>query len=233
MQVWSRTGGFRDGTATEERLLGPSMGHTPLLAEERVIGIGGEDAEKAAGAACSSQAHTEPLQSSRRRFRAWSPFVARSLGGVLLIGTVWVALYSTKGEVERTSSSKPIWMQSKAHEAFCSVEDHTYLATFHEHAQNFYTAANHCGKQALDVGWTLSWNWNKFEACFREANPPLSDTCVGCFNAQGEYGFENCKWPCLVSWCSEACLTCNDKFKDTFLPCVGMSEETRPIAMQC
>jgi hypothetical protein len=218
--------------ADVERLGFPAASRRPLLAEsieETKAKAAGEPMEKTTQVLSWSSGR---LGSRLPSLRFWAVVAA-----LLCVAYVtFAALMASTGK-GRTSWAMPIWTQGEVilagHEASCNDIDRHFLSSLTGHAQSFFEVSSKCGKQSVKLGWTLWWSWETFESCFSEAYPDLSGTCVACYNAQGKYGFSHCKWQCLTSWCSKECLQCNDEFKKSFYPCVGMSEDTRPEAEQC
>eukprot|EP00746_Dinoflagellata_sp_MGD_P115846 gnl/MRDRNA2_/MRDRNA2_51824_c0_seq1.p1 gnl/MRDRNA2_/MRDRNA2_51824_c0~~gnl/MRDRNA2_/MRDRNA2_51824_c0_seq1.p1 ORF type:complete len:308 (+),score=56.13 gnl/MRDRNA2_/MRDRNA2_51824_c0_seq1:82-1005(+) len=47
----------------------------------------------------------------------------------------------------------------------------------------------------------------------------ISPKCSKCYSAMTEYDFQNCKLPCLTTWCSDACIKCNHG--SNVIGCIG------------
>jgi hypothetical protein len=213
-----------------------------------------EDASKTASEETRMQASRLPLQSGR--FGARLPLLLRcGLALLVFLCVAWASLIVVAGRDGGASEHMPAVSRGKVnlasneewhtpnltqqnnvtlfgHEAHCNADDHDFLSPLIGHAQSFFQAGRDCGAQSAKIGWTIWWDWSAFQSCFSEVYPKLSNTCVACYNAQGKYGFSQCKWPCLTSWCSKECLECNAGFKEHLSLCVGMGEE-RPKAEQC
>eukprot|EP00966_Prymnesium_polylepis_P319855 7376281-Prymnesium_polylepis.1 len=67
-----------------------------------------------------------------------------------------------------------------------------------------------CSKSALSIFSGI--DETKFNTCLVGAIPGVSQGCSDCFWQAAEYGFKNCKSACLLSWCSQGCLSCAAKF---------------------
>jgi len=58
----------------------------------------------------------------------------------------------------------------------------------------------------------------------------ISKTCAHCWWGSGQYGFDNCKLPCLGSWCSSQCLACSAPAVPGIVACAGIAG---PAPVQC
>jgi len=66
----------------------------------------------------------------------------------------------------------------------------------------------------------FSWSPSAFSSCMMN-NVGLSASCVGCFIPVTQYGWDNCKFTCLASWCSHACIQCMKPAEAPGHRCVG------------
>merc|ERR1712039_561045 len=57
-----------------------------------------------------------------------------------------------------------------------------------------------CGKEAWR--W-FSWSAGRYVNCIAR-DAALSRPCAKCFVVAGQYGYDHCKFACLMSWCREA-----------------------------
>lgn len=162
-----------------------------------------------------------------------SPYLIRGLAALLCVLLVCLTSWAAMGSV---FSFMPIGTRDglgfSQYSENCTFADRTYLSRFTGRAQPFFQHSADCGRKAINF-LRLTWTWDDFQTCFKEAYPELSDTCVGCYNAQGQYGFAHCKLQCMRGWCTRGCLECNTVNSGVFYPCIGMSDETRPMAEEC
>eukprot|EP00443_Scrippsiella_acuminata_P032682 CAMPEP_0115219680 /NCGR_PEP_ID=MMETSP0270-20121206/27049_1 /TAXON_ID=71861 /ORGANISM="Scrippsiella trochoidea, Strain CCMP3099" /LENGTH=179 /DNA_ID=CAMNT_0002633697 /DNA_START=52 /DNA_END=588 /DNA_ORIENTATION=- len=89
-------------------------------------------------------------------------------------------------------------------------------------------------KLAADCGstsWSLvrGFNQEKFGQCLA-GSADISSDCASCFAGNGQYGFDNCKVACMVSWCSSACLECTAGYQERLVACAGSEP---PAATSC
>lgn len=100
-------------------------------------------------------------------------------------------------------------------------------------AQAFFSATGTCGRSSVGLGLGLTWHDESWISCMRDEYPSLSPTCLSCYNGNGKYGLENCAGKCLISWCSEDCLTCGDGYRDLLSSCIGRSGYPLPKPQKC
>jgi len=74
-----------------------------------------------------------------------------------------------------------------------------------------------CGHSSLN--WLFQWQAGEFIECAE--NTGLSNSCARCYEGSGRYGYDNCKFACLTSWCSEGCLSCTAVYNTELEQCVG------------
>lgn len=73
-----------------------------------------------------------------------------------------------------------------------------------------------CGHAALNVIFGI--NQDTFNTCLM-GKVSISSKCSSCYAQMAEYDFQHCKFKCLFSWCSQACIECN-KGSD-LISCIG------------
>jgi hypothetical protein len=78
-----------------------------------------------------------------------------------------------------------------------------------------------CGRSSVNY-WLFRFDQSKMTKCLK-SKLPLSSSCAGCYAAQGQYGFDNCKTACMASWCSEGCLRCTAGNKAPLDSCLGFT----------
>merc|ERR1712151_1324479 len=86
------------------------------------------------------------------------------------------------------------------------------------HRGSFPKVLADCGRKAFR--W-FRWRRDDMEKCIRD-KVKISAPCTKCFGEGGQYGYDNCKTPCLTSWCSERCLGCTTKHDAAVEACVGV-----------
>jgi len=169
-----------------------------------------------------------------------------------LVTTGLLALLSSRAHVlplAATSSNKAegatrsIWDQKKSQgdvisygESFpqCSAEDFGYLKELQRgDPQPFFTSLAECSKQS--VTWQLTFDVGGVVSCMRERkyHKHLSEACLKCYGMNGQFAFNNCKWPCLGSWCSSSCLNCTAQNDRAFTACAGRAPHQMPHARTC
>mmetsp|Transcript_498 Transcript_498/g.2160 ORF Transcript_498/g.2160 Transcript_498/m.2160 type:complete len:145 (-) Transcript_498:47-481(-) len=103
----------------------------------------------------------------------------------------------------------------------CSVEDEGIMAKFgggNAEGSIPKIFAN-CGRAAYS--W-FSFHRNSMQSCIVEETG-ITSSCADCFADAGQYGYDNCKWPCLFgSWCSRSCLSCSNRNAEYVQACVGV-----------
>lgn len=114
----------------------------------------------------------------------------------------------------------------------CSLQDLHYLEGLRRHPQALFVNMSDCAIHHA-VSWRISWLSDAFIGCMEgRTGGALSRKCLGCYNANAEYSFLNCKMACLCSWCSSTCLKCTKKNHD--LPaCVGKPIAELPTPATC
>eukprot|EP00428_Durinskia_dybowskii_P031551 CAMPEP_0170233896 /NCGR_PEP_ID=MMETSP0116_2-20130129/16694_1 /TAXON_ID=400756 /ORGANISM="Durinskia baltica, Strain CSIRO CS-38" /LENGTH=182 /DNA_ID=CAMNT_0010484691 /DNA_START=64 /DNA_END=612 /DNA_ORIENTATION=+ len=72
----------------------------------------------------------------------------------------------------------------------------------------------------------VSWNlitgmdaW-KYSSCLMEKRP-VSGQCAQCFAQSGVWAFSECKFKCVLSWCSKSCLECTHANLKVVDACAG------------
>jgi len=84
-----------------------------------------------------------------------------------------------------------------------------------------------CTKAAIDVFSGIAEE--DFGTCMsKKLN--ISKNCSHCWQRSGQYGFDNCKMPCLDSWCSSQCLACSAPAVPNIVACAGIAG---PAPVQC
>jgi len=74
-----------------------------------------------------------------------------------------------------------------------------------------------CGRGAYS--W-FRWHKDQMRNCV-QAKVGLSIGCTSCFVEAGQYGYDHCKLPCLLKWCSQSCLSCTGKRDADTQACIG------------
>merc|ERR1712093_726378 len=83
---------------------------------------------------------------------------------------------------------------------------------------SFGSHSSECGRKAFSLFWGL--DENEFMQCIR-GRVALSYDCAACYKGATQHGIDNCKLPCMMSWCSKACLRCSHKYTATLDSCTG------------
>jgi len=76
---------------------------------------------------------------------------------------------------------------------------------------------NTCGHKGLNIFTGV--NQDTFNECFMGEVKGISHACSSCYGKMTQYDFNNCKFQCLMSWCSDACITCN--LGSNVIGCIG------------
>jgi len=68
-----------------------------------------------------------------------------------------------------------------------------------------------------------------FDKCLVE-KLQISSGCAHCYWEAAEYGFENCKFACMDSWCSSGCLKCTAPGGSKADACAGFHSTSQPVS---
>jgi len=104
-------------------------------------------------------------------------------------------------------------------EAGCTAADYAHMDALGVNA--FASQVANCGSSTLN--WLFQWQAGAFIQCVE--NTGLSNSCARCYEGSGRYGYDNCKFACLTSWCSEGCLSCTSGYNTELEQCVGRPYE--------
>jgi len=99
------------------------------------------------------------------------------------------------------------------------------------HADNSFPGIN---AACAETSWSIfkGFEEDKFVTCL-VGKISISDDCAMCFAGYGNYGYDNCKAPCLSNWCSETCLSCAEVYDPTLEKCAGLDNTTIPQPTSC
>jgi len=102
----------------------------------------------------------------------------------------------------------------------CTPEDLSIIdAAGGGHEEGSWTKMNaDCGSASWGIFGGM--DTAKYKACIL-AKRPITERCATCFSDSGRYGFDHCKLPCLMSWCSTSCLQCSDHNMENVDRCAG------------
>merc|ERR1711937_972990 len=84
-----------------------------------------------------------------------------------------------------------------------------------------------CAKAALSFFHGI--DKAKFDTCLT-GRVKISSACAGCYWQSSQYGFENCKFSCMTSWCSSKCLSCTAPGGKQADACAGFATTSKPVA---
>uniref|UniRef100_A0A7S1SCL5 Uncharacterized protein n=1 Tax=Alexandrium catenella TaxID=2925 RepID=A0A7S1SCL5_ALECA len=118
--------------------------------------------------------------------------------------------------------------------AGCSTEDYGFLDDLRRgDPQPFFYSISECAKHSIT--WTLSFDEGGFIGCLKRNKyiSPLSNTCMNCYLLNGLYAFNNCRFQCMASWCSQSCLNCTAQNDRAFSTCSGRPPYELPRARAC
>jgi hypothetical protein len=118
----------------------------------------------------------------------------------------------------RNDDSCPLTSKDNPTSGACSARDRSVInkiAGGHGDSSWGKTISD-CGHSALNMFFGV--NQGTFNKCL-ESKVTISNKCSTCYAKMAEYDFENCKFKCLFSWCSSACMNCN-KGSD-LISCIG------------
>lgn len=96
-----------------------------------------------------------------------------------------------------------------------------------DEAGHFPSDTEECSKGALNFFKGIEKE--KFDACLT-GRVKISSACAGCYWEAAQYGFENCKFSCLQSWCSSTCLKCTKPGSTRADQCAGFVSTSQPVA---
>jgi len=115
----------------------------------------------------------------------------------------------------------------------CASKDHNFLMELQKgESQSFFSAVALCSKRS--ISWFFSFDRQTFISCMQEGKyHALSEPCLGCYGMNGQYALDNCKYACLASWCSSACLECSSRNNKAFSACSGRPISEMPQPMTC
>jgi len=90
---------------------------------------------------------------------------------------------------------------------------------------HFPKDSEECAREALSIFSGI--NPTTFQKCLT-GRVPISSGCAHCYWEAAQYGFENCKWSCMSSWCSSGCLSCSKGGADKAIACAGFTSTSVP-----
>lgn len=93
-------------------------------------------------------------------------------------------------------------------------------------AGSFPVDTEECAKAALSIFKGI--DPNKFDSCLT-GRVAISKSCAQCYWKAAQYGFEKCKFSCLSSWCSSACLSCSAEGAKKADQCAGFTSTSKPV----
>jgi len=100
----------------------------------------------------------------------------------------------------------------------CTDEDKKVIMKFPSgHADDSWGATiNTCGHKGLNIFTGV--NQDTFNSCFM-SQVKITHACSSCYGKMTQYDFNHCKFQCLMSWCSEGCISCNHG--SNVIGCIG------------
>jgi len=102
----------------------------------------------------------------------------------------------------------------------CTATDEQQMAALGggKNDNSFPGIVAQCGKNSYNL---FSFNTEKYVQCIAEKTY-ISGDCAWCFGSAGDYGYNQCKWPCLTGWSSPGCLNCVKPAQAQVQACAGV-----------
>lgn len=100
----------------------------------------------------------------------------------------------------------------------CTAEDQEAIMKFpHGHATDSWgNIITVCAHEGLNLIFGI--NQDTVNSCLAK-KLKITPKCSKCYSAMTEYDFQNCKLPCLTTWCSADCISCNHG--SNVIGCIG------------
>jgi len=110
----------------------------------------------------------------------------------------------------------------------CSPDDRAKIQTAGggDNPGSFPAGAVDCAKGSLNFFKGI--DQAKYDACLTNKFQ-ISSACAGCYWQSAQYGFENCKFSCMASWCSSKCLECSKPGAEKTNACAGYESPSVPV----
>merc|ERR1711904_651598 len=104
----------------------------------------------------------------------------------------------------------------------CSAKDESWIkAHFRNGNVSFADMNNDCEHSSFSI-WS-GFDMDSMKSCIKQKTG-MSDSCAQCWGNHGQYGIDNCKLPCLLTWCNTACLSCLNKDLPNVNKCTGFQQ---------